>query len=153
MHQAPQHSSRLLLVADERALGAVAGVLRSTPSDLRGAAFLEVAHPAPRRSRGNPTACGCTGSRARTIRSGAWLRMRCARPNFPPRGPCLRRRRAETRRGPAPSGHRARNRDGRCDFHRLPASRQGAGLNSLGTEFVRRPNHDPAAERRTSYSA
>lgn len=45
MYQAPQHSSWSLLAGDESALPAVAGVLRSAPRDLRGAAFIEIAHP------------------------------------------------------------------------------------------------------------
>ncbi|MBF6172839.1 siderophore-interacting protein [Nocardia blacklockiae] len=45
MYQAPQHTSSVLLVGDESALPAIAGVLRSTPRDLRGAAFLEIPHP------------------------------------------------------------------------------------------------------------
>ncbi|MBF6333719.1 siderophore-interacting protein [Nocardia transvalensis] len=45
MYQAPQHSSYSLLAGDESALPAIAGVLRSAPRELRGAAFIEIVHP------------------------------------------------------------------------------------------------------------
>jgi len=54
MYQAPQHSPWSLLVADESALPAVAGVLRSAPRDLRGAAFIEIAHPDDAHGLGEP---------------------------------------------------------------------------------------------------
>ncbi|MCM6774918.1 siderophore-interacting protein [Nocardia sp. CDC159] len=45
MYQAPEHTSYSLLVGDESALPAIAGVLRSAPRDLRGAAYIEITHP------------------------------------------------------------------------------------------------------------
>ncbi|WP_280254653.1 siderophore-interacting protein [Nocardia wallacei] len=54
MYQAPQHTSWALLVGDESALPAVAGVLRSAPRDLRGAAFLEIPHPDDAQDLGEP---------------------------------------------------------------------------------------------------
>ncbi|NEW42176.1 siderophore-interacting protein [Nocardia cyriacigeorgica] len=44
MYQAPDHTSWSLLVGDESALPAIAGVLRSAPRDLRGAAYIEIPH-------------------------------------------------------------------------------------------------------------
>ncbi|RDI51977.1 siderophore-interacting protein [Nocardia mexicana] len=54
MYQAPQYSSWSLLVGDETALPAIAGVLRSAPRDLRGAAFIEIAHPDDEQELGEP---------------------------------------------------------------------------------------------------
>lgn len=42
MYQAPPHTDQVLLVGDESALPAMAGVLRSASPELRGAAYLEV---------------------------------------------------------------------------------------------------------------
>ncbi|WP_024802010.1 siderophore-interacting protein [Nocardia sp. BMG51109] len=53
-YQAPQHSSWTLLVGDESALPAVAGVLNSAPRELRGAAFLEIGHPDDAQELGEP---------------------------------------------------------------------------------------------------
>ncbi|MGN2640437.1 siderophore-interacting protein [Nocardia takedensis] len=44
MYQPPEESNWSLLVADESALPAVAGVLRSAPRTLRGAAYIEIPH-------------------------------------------------------------------------------------------------------------
>ncbi|ATL70911.1 siderophore-interacting protein [Nocardia terpenica] len=54
MYQAPQHGSWSLLVGDESALPAIAGVLRSAPRELRGAAYLEIAHPDDAQDLGEP---------------------------------------------------------------------------------------------------
>ncbi|MFC8386692.1 siderophore-interacting protein [Nocardia sp. NPDC057272] len=43
-----------LLAGDESALPAIAGVLRSAPRTLRGAAFLEIPHPDDRQELGEP---------------------------------------------------------------------------------------------------
>lgn len=42
MYQPPEHTNWSLLVGDESALPALAGVLRSAPRDLRGAAYIEI---------------------------------------------------------------------------------------------------------------
>ncbi|WP_280264844.1 siderophore-interacting protein [Nocardia wallacei] len=54
MYQAPQHSSWSLLVGDETALPAIAGVLRSAPRDQQGAAYLEITHPDDEQELGEP---------------------------------------------------------------------------------------------------
>ncbi|MBB5914453.1 NADPH-dependent ferric siderophore reductase [Nocardia transvalensis] len=54
MYQAPHHTSWSLLVGDESALPAVAGVLRSMPRDQRGAAFIEIIHPDDAQDLGEP---------------------------------------------------------------------------------------------------
>jgi NADPH-dependent ferric siderophore reductase len=72
-YQAPQHSSWSLPAGDESALPAVAGVLRSAPRDLRGAALLEIAHPDDAQDMGQPDACGCAGLTRTDDAMGAWL--------------------------------------------------------------------------------
>lgn len=54
MYQPPQHGSWSLLVGDESALPAIAGILRSAPRDLRGAAYLELTHPDDAQDLGEP---------------------------------------------------------------------------------------------------
>ncbi|WP_063130374.1 siderophore-interacting protein [Nocardia fusca] len=55
MYQAPPHASWSLLVGDESALPAIAGVLRSAPRDLCGAAYIEVPHRTDIQDLGEPT--------------------------------------------------------------------------------------------------
>ncbi|MFD0000703.1 siderophore-interacting protein [Nocardia sp. NPDC127526] len=43
-YQAPEHTDFALLVGDESALPAIAGILRSAPRGLKGAAFIEISH-------------------------------------------------------------------------------------------------------------
>lgn len=44
MYQLPEHATWSLIVGDESALPAVAGILRDAPRDLRGAAYIEIPH-------------------------------------------------------------------------------------------------------------
>ncbi|MCX0270718.1 siderophore-interacting protein [Nocardia zapadnayensis] len=54
MYQAPAHTGWSLLVGDESALPAIAGVLRSAPRDLCGAAYIEVPHHTDIQDLGEP---------------------------------------------------------------------------------------------------
>ncbi|MGV9675393.1 siderophore-interacting protein [Nocardia sp. NPDC003482] len=54
MYQVPQHCSYSLLVGDESALPAIAGILRSAPRDLRGSAYVEIVHPDDAQDLGEP---------------------------------------------------------------------------------------------------
>ncbi|BDT89383.1 siderophore-interacting protein [Nocardia cyriacigeorgica] len=54
MYQAPEHTNWTLLVGDESALPALAGILRSAPRDLRGAAYLEIPHADDVQELGEP---------------------------------------------------------------------------------------------------
>ncbi|WP_036505931.1 siderophore-interacting protein [Nocardia aobensis] len=54
MYQPPHHCSWSLLAGDESALPAIAGILRSAPRDLRGAAYLEITHPDDAQDLGEP---------------------------------------------------------------------------------------------------
>lgn len=55
MYQAPPHTNWSLPAGDESALPAIAGVLRSAPRDLRGAAYIEVPHSEDIQELGEPT--------------------------------------------------------------------------------------------------
>lgn len=54
MYQPPQHTSWSLLTGDESALPAIAGILRSAPRDLHGAAYVEITHPDDAQDLGEP---------------------------------------------------------------------------------------------------
>ncbi|MEU6565011.1 siderophore-interacting protein [Nocardia nova] len=54
MYQPPQHSSWSLLAGDESALPAIAGILRSAPRELRGAAYVEITHADDVQDLGEP---------------------------------------------------------------------------------------------------
>ncbi|RMI28363.1 siderophore-interacting protein [Nocardia stercoris] len=53
-YQPPEHTGYTLLAGDASALPAVAGVLRDVPRDLRGAAYLEIAHADDAQDLGEP---------------------------------------------------------------------------------------------------
>lgn len=52
--QAPDHIEFAVLVGDESALPAIAGVLRSAPRELKGAAFIEIPHADDAQQLGEP---------------------------------------------------------------------------------------------------
>ncbi|MRH87093.1 siderophore-interacting protein [Nocardia sp. SYP-A9097] len=53
-YQAPDHTEWSLLVGDESAVPGIAGILRSAPRTLEGAAYLEISHPEDRQELGEP---------------------------------------------------------------------------------------------------
>ncbi|WP_405486289.1 siderophore-interacting protein [Nocardia sp. NBC_00511] len=53
-YQPPEHAEFALLVGDESALPGIAGSLRSAPRELKGAAYIEIAHAEDAQELGEP---------------------------------------------------------------------------------------------------